>query len=390
VELSAEPAVTGATSRVAIRHIWGPPRLRRDKIRKFARTYWLDIAWAVFIAANLLAMRLIPAWQTVPFLIIWISLTTIYGFRLWRLGSTLLTVAIVTLSTGGLIGWQVLRGKQDGDYLAEVPLLAAMFVIMVWHARRRQTAMEEIKRVSEHNLLLLSQQRQFLQDVSHELGTPITIALGHAELITHAATDQAIAKDARVAVDELLRMRRLANRLVLLASTDSPDFLRLAPVDAAELVMDILHRWSQTPRRWALGSLAEASVQADRDRLTLALDALIENAVDHTEPDGRIELSARHEGEKIVLTVKDSGSGIPADEIGHIFDRFTRVGTGRSRETGGFGLGLAVVKAIAEAHHGSVQVRSTVGQGSLFELFLPAPTARLGSVLPLDRQTMSG
>ncbi len=390
MELSAEPAVTGATSRVAIRHIWGPPRLRRDKIRKFARTYWLDIAWAVFIAANLLAMRLIPAWQTVPFLIIWISLTTIYGFRLWRLGSTLLTVAIVTLSTGGLIGWQVLRGKQDGDYLAEVPLLAAMFVIMVWHARRRQTAMEEIKRVSEHNLLLLSQQRQFLQDVSHELGTPITIALGHAELITHAATDQAIAKDARVAVDELLRMRRLANRLVLLASTDSPDFLRLAPVDAAELVMDILHRWSQTPRRWALGSLAEASVQADRDRLTLALDALIENAVDHTEPDGRIELSARHEGEKIVLTVKDSGSGIPADEIGHIFDRFTRVGTGRSRETGGFGLGLAVVKAIAEAHHGSVQVRSTVGQGSLFELFLPAPTARLGSVLPLDRQAMSG
>jgi len=296
----------------------------------------------------------------------------------------------VTLSTGGLIGWQVLRGKQDGDYLAEVPLLAAMFVIMVWHARRRQTAMEEIKRVSEHNLLLLSQQRQFLQDVSHELGTPITIALGHAELITHAATDQAIAKDARVAVDELLRMRRLANRLVLLASTDSPDFLRLAPVDAAELVMDILHRWSQTPRRWALGSLAEASVQADRDRLTLALDALIENAVDHTEPDGRIELSARHEGEKIVLTVKDSGSGIPADEIGHIFDRFTRVGTGRSRETGGFGLGLAVVKAIAEAHHGSVQVRSTVGKGSLFGLFLPAPTARLGSVLPLDRQAMSG
>jgi len=250
--------------------------------------------------------------------------------------------------------------------------------------------MEEMKRVSEHNLLLLDKQRQFLQDVSHELGTPITIALGHAELITHAATDQAIAKDARVAVDELLRMRRLANRLVLLASTDSPDFLRLAPVDAAELVMDILHRWSQTPRRWALGSLAEASVQADRDRLTLALDALIENAVDHTDPDGRIELSARHDGEKVILTVKDSGSGIPADEIGHIFDRFTRVGTGRSRETGGFGLGLAVVKAIAEAHHGSVEVRSTVGQGSVFELFLPAPAARFGSVLPLDRQAMSG
>ena len=153
--VSTEPAVAGGPDRVAIRHVWGPPRLRGDKIRKFVRTYRLDIAWAVFIVLNLLAMRLIPAWQTVPFLIIWISLTTIYGFRLWHLGSTMLTVAVVTLCTGGLIGWQVLRGKQDGDYLAEVPLLAAMFVVMVWHARRRQTALEEMKRVSEHNLLLL-------------------------------------------------------------------------------------------------------------------------------------------------------------------------------------------------------------------------------------------
>ena len=296
----------------------------------------------------------------------------------WRLGSAVLTVSVVSLTTGGLIGWQVLRGEQDGDYLAEVPLLAVMFVIVVWHARRRMAAMEEIKRVSEHNLVLLDQQRRFLQDVSHELGTPITIALGHAELITHAATDQMIAKDARVAVDELLRMRRLANRLVLLASTDSPDFLHLVPVDAAELLVEILHRWSQTPRRWSLGTLPEASVQGDEDRLTLALDALIENAIDHTDADGLIELSARCEGEQIILAVADSGCGIPAADIGRIFGRFSRIDTGRSRETGGFGLGLAVVKAIAEAHQGSVAVHSTVGQGSVFELVLPASLARLG------------
>jgi signal transduction histidine kinase len=361
-----------------------------DRIRQFGRAYWPDIAWAIFVGLNLIAMRLIPAWGSVPFLIIWISLTLVYGFRLWRLGSTVLTVSIISLATGGLIGWQVLRGEQDGDYLAEVPLLALMFVIVVWHARRRMAAMDEIKRVSEHNLVLLDQQRRFLQDVSHELGTPITIALGHAELITHAATDQTIAKDARVAVDELLRMRRLANRLVLLASTDGPDFLHLAPVDATELVMEILHRWSQTPRRWSLGSLTDSRVQADRDRLTVAMDALIENAVDHTDPDERIELSARRLGDEIVLTVRDSGSGIPAAEIGQIFDRFTRVGTGRSRQTGGFGLGLAVVKAIAEAHHGSVQVRSTVGQGSVFDLFIPASPARPGSASPLDQQATTG
>jgi len=350
--------------------------MRGGRVLQFARSYWVDIAWVAFIGLNLLAMRLLTAWQTVPFLIIWVSLTTIYGFRLWRLGSTVVTVAVVTLSTGALIGWQVLRGQQDGDYLAEVPLVAVMFVVMVWHSRRRLAAMEEMKRVSEHNLLLLDQQRQFLQDVSHELGTPITIALGHTELITHAATDQAIAKDAQVAVDELLRMRRLANRLMLLAATDSPDFLRWAPVDVAELMVETLHRWGQTPRRWSLGALAEAQVQADGDRLTLALDALIENAIDHTEPDDRIELSARRDGEKVILAVTDSGSGIPATEVGRIFGRFTRVDTGRSRETGGFGLGLAVVKAIAEAHHGSAQVQSTLGQGSVFELQLPALPAQ--------------
>ncbi len=392
MQVSAEPVVPPGGSVQA----WNtalPPSVR---LRQFARAYRVDIAWGVFVGLNLIAMRFSTEWQTIPFLIIWISLTTIYGFRLWHVGSTAATVAVVTLATGGLIGWQVLRGKQDADYLAEVPLLAAMFVIMVWHARRRQAAMEEIKRVSEHNLLLLDQQRQFLQDVSHELGTPITIALGHAELITHAATDQAIAKDARVAVDELLRMRRLANRLVLLASTDSPDFLRPAPVDAAELVMEILQRWSQTPRRWSLNIWAEAHVQADRDRLTLALDALIENAVDHTEPEDQIELIVRHEAAEVVIAVKDSGSGIPAAEIPQIFDRFTRVGTGRSRETGGFGLGLAVVKAIAGAHQGRVQVYSTVGHGSEFELFLPASMdqprvpAPPGLTSPLGRPSPTG
>jgi signal transduction histidine kinase len=389
MQVPVEHAVAG----VPASHARASGRLhshRRSLARRFARAYWQDIAWAAFVGLNLIAMRLIPAWGSVPFLIIWISLAMIYGFRLWHLGSTLLTVSVLTLATGGLIGWQVLRGEQDGDYLAEVPLLALMFMIMVWHARRRQTAMEEIKRVSEHNLLLLGQQRQFLQDVSHELGTPITIALGHAELITRAATDQAIARDARVAVDELLRMRRLANRLVLLASTDSPDFLHPAPVDAAGLVMETAHRWSQTPRRWSLGALTDAAVQADQDRLTLALDALIENAVDHTDLDGRIELGARREDEEIIFTVRDWGSGIPAGEIGQIFDRFTRVGTGRSRETGGFGLGLAVVKAIAEAHHGSVRVHSAVGQGSVFELLLPTSPANPSSAPLLDRQAAPG
>ncbi len=376
--LSAEPVAPAVPARRATAWV--------KRAGRSAKAHWVDIAWMVFIALNLLAMRFIPAWQTVPFLIIWLSLTTLYGFRLWRLGSTVLTVLVVTLLTGGVIGWQVLRGKQDLDYLAEVPLLATMFVVMALHSRRRLAAMEDMKRVSEHNLRLLEHQRQFMQDVAHELGTPITIALGHAELITRAATDQVIAKDARVAVDELLRMRRLASRMMLLAATDGPDFLHMTHVNVADFLMETVHRWSQTPRRWSVGTLTEATLEADEDRLTLALDALIENAIDHTDSDGRIELSARLDGENVVIAVADSGSGIPANEVGRIFGRFTRVDQGRSRKTGGFGLGLAVVKAIAEAHNGSVRVQSTVGKGSVFELLMPASAELPGLELPLEQR----
>jgi signal transduction histidine kinase len=342
-----------------------------------ARSGWVDIAWAVFAGANLAAMRLLPSWQTVPFLAIWVSLTLIYGFRLWRLQPTILTLAAVTLATGGIIGVQVLKGQQDADYLAEVPLIALMFLVMVWHGRRRLAAIsdrlaavEELQRISQENLRLLEQQRQFLQDASHELGTPITVALGHAELLERAA-DQAMAADARVVTGELARLRRLTNRLLLLASAASPDFLRLAPMAVDSVALDALDRWGPVPRRWRLGEVAEATVLGDRDRLVVALDALLENAVAHTEAGDRIEIGVHLEDGHAVFTVADSGCGIPEGELSRIFGRFARGDSYRSREGGGFGLGLPIVQAIAQAHHGSVRVRSASGQGATFEMVIP-------------------
>ena len=110
---------------------------------RWGRAYRLDIIWVAFVGINLAAMRLLPAWQTVPFLAIWVSLTAIYGLRLWQLQPTILTVAAVTLATGGIVVVQVLKGQQDADYLAEVPLIALMFLVMVWHGQRRVAAMQE-------------------------------------------------------------------------------------------------------------------------------------------------------------------------------------------------------------------------------------------------------
>jgi signal transduction histidine kinase len=345
---------------------------------RWARSSRWDLIWAAFVAINLAVMRLVPQWGTVPFLAIWVSLTVIYGFRLWRMQPAILTLTVVTLATGAIIGIEVINGQQDADYLAEVPLIALMFLVMMWHGRRRVSAvegrlaaMEEVQRVSQENLRLLEQQRLFLLDAAHELGTPITVALGHAELIEQAVTDQLVAEDARVIVGELGRMRRLAARLLLLTSAGTPGFLNVAPVAVDTVVMEALSRWGYTPRRWRLGEVAEATILADHDRLAVAMDALLENAVAHTEADDLIELSARVEGGQAVLAVTDSGCGIPAEDLDRIFGRFSRATPYRARESGGFGLGLPVVAAIAEGHHGSVRVTSRVGRGSTFELLVP-------------------
>jgi signal transduction histidine kinase len=340
---------------------------------------WWDLAWVAFVALNLTAMQVMSTWQTVPFLVIWVSLTVIYGWRLWPLQPTVMTVAIVTLASGAIIGFQVVEGTQDGDYLVLVPLVAVMFLVMVWHGRRRLAALEErlaaleeVQRVSRENMRLLEQQRLFLLDASHELGTPITVALGHAELLAQSAGGGVAADDAHVVVAELERLRKLAGRLLLLASAGDPGFLDVRQVSIDALVLEALDKWGYTPRRWRLGEMAETTVQGDRDRLGVAMDALVENAVAHTKPDDLIELSASMEDGHVVLAVADSGCGIAEEDLGRIFARFSRAKPYHSRAVGGFGLGLPTVRAIAEAHNGSVQVRSTVGQGSTFELRIPA------------------
>jgi signal transduction histidine kinase len=331
----------------------------------------IDVAWALFALANLAAMLAFPTWETVPFHFIWVSLTLLFGFRVWKLQPTLAVLAAVMVGTGLFIWTDVRWGDQPLDELTEVPLMAAMFLAMVWHARRRLNAMEETERISMANLRLLERERWFVQDASHELRTPITVALGHAELIQRRAVDPTVEEDAAIIADELMRLRRLADRLLLLAGTEDPEFLHLQPVDVESIVVEAMRRWTATPRRWQLENGDEAIVLADADRLAVVLDALIENAVKHTRERDTIEVSMRRRDGTVTIGVRDTGAGIPAADLDRIFDRFARADPGRSRHTGGFGLGLSIVKAIIDAHGGSVDVETQEGVGTRFEIRLP-------------------
>jgi signal transduction histidine kinase len=332
----------------------------------------VDMAWMVFSLANLDFIVMFPGWETIPFHFIWISLTLIYGFRTWKLGPTLWVLSVVMLLTTVGIGVAVRRGGEPPAELFEVPLMAAVFLAMVWHARRRLTAERSYQLIAAQIARILTDQRRFLQDAAHQLRTPITIALGHAELLAEAlACDQQEGEDIAVVTGELTRLRRISERLLLIAAAGDPAFLHPEPVALDELVTELVRRWRPAAdRRWRTGTLDSVTVPADRERLSLALDALIENAVRHTSSDDAIQLAiigGTPDG-PARLVVTDTGTGIAVDQLPFIFDRFN---TGGNRGSQGTGLGLPLVAAVATAHGGTVNVRSEPGEGSEFELLLP-------------------
>ncbi len=335
----------------------------------FLRHRRLEVAWGVFAAANLVAMLLWPGWETIPFHLIWISLTLVFGFRVWRPSPTYLTLLAVVAATGALILEDAFSGDQLWGELFEVPLMSAMFLAMVWHARRRQEALLTVNRQAEQRASLLERQERFLHDASHELRTPVTVARGHLEVLRR--TNSAAVPEIHVALDELQRIEQILDRLLLLAKADQPDFVVLEDVDLEPFLEDVFMRWSEVaPRAWRLGELASGTLAVDLEGLRCALDALLENAVKYSEAGAPISLRSRAVGAHVVIEIEDGGCGIAAEALTHIFDRFARADAARTRAQGGVGLGLAIVDAIAKAHGGRCTVR-TARSRTTFALRMP-------------------
>ncbi len=340
-----------------------PPWFRRG---------WPGLAWAALTVLNVAAMIAWPSADTIPFHLIAIGFTALYWLRIWSADPMLWGLGIVIITTVTGIGLDVLRAAEQVEEMTEMPLMAVMFVATVWHANRRVTADQERYLVGEENARLLRAQRRFLQDASHHLRTPVTIALTHAELLARDLTGRAELEDIQVVIAEMARLRRLSERLLVIAGSEDPEFLHPEPVALDEFALDTVRRWRPTaPRQWQFGPLDTAFVRADLERLGLAVDALLENAVRHTSDGDVIQMSVRR-GERgtVRMIISDTGSGIPAAELPHVFERF-RTGN-NARGTRGTGLGLALVRAVASAHGGQVQVRSAPGEGSEFELVLPS------------------
>lgn len=227
-------------------------------------------------------------------------------------------------------------------------------------------------------------QQAFVSDAGHELRTPITIVRGHLELMGDDPDDRA--ETIALVTDELDRMNRMVNDLLMLAKAEQPDFLHPDPVEVALMMHDVYAKAvALGDREWRIGTIEEVTVLADRQRLTQALMQLAQNAVQFTGPSDTIELSARVErpGQaepgRVLLSVRDTGVGIEPEDRERIFARFARAEHAHARAEGA-GLGLAIVAAIAEAHRGTVAVDSIPGAGSTFTLVLPAASVVPGGI----------
>jgi signal transduction histidine kinase len=238
---------------------------------------------------------------------------------------------------------------------------------MVLYVRRRVAAQQETERIAAHNLTLVEQSRVLVQNTSHALRTPLTIALGHAELLQRTASHPETVDDARVVVAELNRLKAITDRFLRLAKSEQPDFLFPVETAVGALVVDTVTRWTATHTSVRLGAVADDVLAVDPERVAEAIDEMIGNAVVHCPPGTPVEVTAGRSADHYVICVADDGPGIPAAMIDSLFERFSR---GQSPSSRGAGLGLAIVKAISEGHDGRVEVRSPDGGGAVFEMSL--------------------
>jgi two-component system phosphate regulon sensor histidine kinase PhoR len=221
--------------------------------------------------------------------------------------------------------------------------------------------------------------QDFAANISHEFRTPLTAIQGFAETLLGGALDDTSNRRRFVEIirNHAARLARLTEDLLKLSRIEAGQLqIELLPVSVDHLIEACLEtaRLKAAQRNLTLDVRVPPDlplVRGDANRLQEVLQNLLDNAVQYTLPGGRIELSASRVGDAVVLTVADTGIGIPQAEQGRIFERFYRVDAARSREAGGTGLGLSIARHIVDAHGGRLWVESVVGEGSYFHFSIP-------------------
>ncbi|NLA34659.1 MAG: HAMP domain-containing protein [Actinobacteria bacterium] len=228
-------------------------------------------------------------------------------------------------------------------------------------------------------------QRSFIDDAGHELRTPITIVMGQLELMGESPEDRE--QTLAVVNDELARMARIVEDLLLLAKAEQPNFIALEATEVSELTAELFVKARTLGERtWTFDGTATGTADLDQQRLHQAALNLARNAVEHTDEGIEVGIGSEIVDGSLRLWVRDRGPGIAVEDQQRIFERFSR-GRGARRRSDGAGLGLAIASAVASGHGGTVTLDSGIGLGSKFTIVIPLhPNVEPADVEPGDTE----
>lgn len=274
------------------------------------------------------------------------------------------------------LNYRQLRNRQLNEDLRHLKTSLLFFNLLVlasggaasyWLARRTLQPIEQA----------LDNQTRFASDASHELRTPLTAIITENEV---ALRHKSLTKSRSVEViksnlEEAIKLKALSEGLLRLTNgrklIENP-----VPVDLKKIVDEIVDRYSPLAGQQKIKlrtSVKGLEVLGDKSSLTELVAIFVDNSLKYTPAGGKIDISAKRQHKQIALKIADTGQGIKASDLPRIFERFYRADASRHKDTaGGYGLGLSIAKKIAQAHHGHIEVASTLGQGTVFTIILPA------------------
>ena len=285
-------------------------------------------------------------------------------------------VGVVALLLGSALAWlmagRVLQPVRDTTDLAQRITESDMSERIPVRGRDEVSALAlTINRMLDRLESALTVQRDFLADAGHELRTPITIIQGNLDTLSVTSADDE--ETLGIVADEIARMSRMVDDLLLLASSERPDFLHPVPTDVGRLTTSLLLKARALDERpWLLSACGQQTVLIDPQRVTQAVMQLAANAVTYSPAGAAVEIGSEFTGQAVVFSVADRGPGIPPSDRERVLGRFARL---ESRRSAGTGLGLAIVAAIATAHGGHVRIDGRGGGGAVISLMLPCSPA---------------
>ncbi|MEO7753535.1 MAG: HAMP domain-containing sensor histidine kinase [Terracoccus sp.] len=336
----------------------GPsPRLRRALV-------W---GWVAFAVVNLALMMLFVGEETIPYHLIWASYALLYGLLPLSRRATVSTFVAVTVLTAlplvlhaqmGVIGWAE---------CSEIVLMGVVVGLLIWHVNRHRAAQGWIGALLEDERAQAAQRELTARFGSHEVRTRLTVARALVEMMRQDSSNPSVHADAGLVLGEIDKATATVTTLLYLVRADAVG--EAETVDLDEVVHAVVARWSAgVDRTWSSAS-AVGSVVIDPERLEAALDCLIENAVRFTTRTDSVGVQAHIDEHDLVISVSDSGVGIPEADRERVFGVFETGST--AGELGGTGLGLALVSALVDARGGTFGVTSEVGRGSCFTMRVP-------------------